>query len=61
MELLERIVSNRNMCRAYEQVMRNEGCGGVDGIEIGDVCVFVKSKPAGARVLASISKYVERR
>ena len=34
MELLERIVSNRNVRRAYEQVMRNKGAGGVDGIEI---------------------------
>lgn len=34
MELLERIVSSRNVRRAYEQVMRNKGAGGVDGIEI---------------------------
>lgn len=34
MELLERIVSGRNVRRAYEQVMRNKGSGGVDGIEI---------------------------
>lgn len=34
MELLERIVSNRNVRRAYEQVMGNKGAGGVDGIEI---------------------------
>lgn len=34
MELLERIVSGRNVRKAYEQVMRNRGSGGVDGIEI---------------------------
>lgn len=34
MELLERIVNGRNVRRAYEQVMRNKGSGGVDGIEI---------------------------
>jgi group II intron reverse transcriptase/maturase len=34
MELLERIVSGRNVRRAYEQVMGNKGSGGVDGIEI---------------------------
>ncbi len=34
MELLDRIVSGRNVRLAYEQVMRNKGSGGVDGIEI---------------------------
>lgn len=34
MELLERILSSRNVRVAYEQVMRNKGSGGVDGIEI---------------------------
>lgn len=34
MELLARIVSGRNVRLAYEQVMRNKGSGGVDGIEI---------------------------
>jgi RNA-directed DNA polymerase len=34
MELLERILDNRNVRRAYEQVMANKGSGGVDGIEI---------------------------
>lgn len=34
MELLERILDNRNIRRAYEQVMSNKGSGGVDGIEI---------------------------
>lgn len=34
MELLEQILSGRNLRKAYEQVMRNKGSGGVDGIEI---------------------------
>ena len=34
MDLLERILSGRNVRKAYEQVMRNKGSGGVDGIEI---------------------------
>jgi len=34
MELLERILDNRNVRRAYEQVMVNKGSGGIDGIEI---------------------------
>lgn len=34
MELLERILSGRNVRLAYDQVMRNKGSGGVDGIEI---------------------------
>jgi group II intron reverse transcriptase/maturase len=34
MELLERILDNRNVRRAYERVMANKGSGGVDGIEI---------------------------
>lgn len=34
MEVLDRILDNRNVRRAYEQVLRNGGSGGVDGIEI---------------------------
>ncbi|WP_212002380.1 group II intron reverse transcriptase/maturase [Chitinophaga sp. HK235] len=34
MELLERILDNRNVRRAYERVMANKGSGGVDGIGI---------------------------
>lgn len=34
MELLESILDNRNVRRAYEQVMANKGSGGIDGIEI---------------------------
>lgn len=34
MELLERILDNRNVRRAYERVMANKGSSGVDGIEI---------------------------
>lgn len=34
MELLERILDNRNVRRAYEQVMANKGSGGVDRIGI---------------------------
>jgi hypothetical protein len=34
MELLESILSRVNMQRAFKQVMRNKGSGGVDGVEI---------------------------
>lgn len=34
MGLLERIVNERNMRRAYDQVMLNKGSGGVDGVGI---------------------------
>lgn len=34
MELLDCILDNRNIRRAYEQVMSNKGSGGIDGIEI---------------------------
>lgn len=34
MDLLESILDNRNVRRAYEQVMANTGSGGIDGIEI---------------------------
>jgi group II intron reverse transcriptase/maturase len=34
MEVLESIVSRVNMQRAFKQVMRNKGSGGVDGVEI---------------------------
>jgi RNA-directed DNA polymerase len=34
MDLLDCILDNRNIRRAYEQVLANKGSGGVDGIEI---------------------------
>jgi group II intron reverse transcriptase/maturase len=34
MEVLESIISRPNMQRAFKQVMRNKGRGGVDGVEI---------------------------
>lgn len=36
MELLERILHRSNLRRSYEQVMRNGGSGGVDGIELSE-------------------------
>ncbi|GEL78705.1 hypothetical protein TMU01_29400 [Tenuibacillus multivorans] len=34
MELLEEILSNQNMNRAYKRVYRNKGASGVDGVTI---------------------------
>lgn len=40
-ELLERILSQRNMNLAYEQVKRNKGASGVDGIRVEDVHRYI--------------------
>ena len=34
MELLEKILDNNNLYRAYEQVYKNKGTSGVDGVTV---------------------------
>lgn len=41
--LLERIVDYENLTRAYKQVKRNEGSKGIDGMELEDLQVWLKS------------------
>jgi len=42
MELLNRILSKENLKAAYEQVVRNKGSSGVDGIRIDDLKPFLQ-------------------
>ncbi len=41
MELLEKILDNNNLYRAYEQVYRNKGSAGIDGITIEEVGYYL--------------------
>ncbi len=34
MELLEKILDNKNLYKAYEQVYKNKGISGIDGITV---------------------------
>jgi RNA-directed DNA polymerase len=41
MALLERILSRSNLVRAYDQVVRNRGGSGVDGVEVYDLANYL--------------------
>lgn len=40
--MLERIVSKENMKTAYERVVSNKGCAGIDGMEVTDLQPYLK-------------------
>lgn len=48
-ELLERILSKRNMTLAYEQVKRNKGSSGVDGISVEEVNHYIRENWLGIK------------
>ena len=41
MELLEKVLSNDNLERAYKQVYKNRGTSGVDGITIDELKFYL--------------------
>jgi len=41
-ELLEKILSNDNMNAAYKRVCANKGAGGVDGVTVEELGVYIK-------------------
>jgi group II intron reverse transcriptase/maturase len=57
MELLESILSRVNMQRAFKQVMRNKGSGGVDGVEIEGFTSQVEKEWPGIRARIQEGKY----
>ena len=57
MALLESILDNRNVRRAYEQVMANKGSGGVDGIEIEGFKSHVQTVWPSVRTAIQEGKY----
>jgi RNA-directed DNA polymerase len=40
--LLEKILTNENLNRAYKQVKRNKGAGGIDGMQVDELLPFLK-------------------
>ncbi|WP_312432439.1 group II intron reverse transcriptase/maturase [Lacrimispora sp.] len=50
--LLEIIVSNENLNRAYQRVKRNKGAGGVDGMEVNELLQYLKDN--GEKIRKSI-------
>lgn len=57
MELLESILSRANMQRAFKQVMRNKGSGGVDGVEIEGFTSQVEKEWGGIRARIQEGNY----
>lgn len=58
MSLLDLILDNRNIRRAYEQVMANKGSGGVDGIEIEGFKSHIQSVWPVVKVEIQAGRYV---
>lgn len=40
--LLEEILKAENLNRAYKQVMRNKGAGGIDGMQVDELLPFLR-------------------
>ena len=40
--LLEQILSRDNLNRAYKQVKRNKGAGGIDGMQVDELLPFLR-------------------
>src|SRR5699024_4096274 len=57
MELLEEILSNKNMNNAYKQVYRNKGASGVDGIPIEDLAYHLRKNKDDIRNQIRKRKY----
>jgi len=57
MELLNRILSKENLRTAYEQVVRNKGSAGVDGIRIDDLKPFLQEHWANMKVELETGTY----
>nr|WP_051310061.1 group II intron maturase-specific domain-containing protein [Desulfogranum japonicum] len=64
--LLERILSRANLSETWKQVKANRGAPGVDNMPLNDFMAYawellVKSRWAGERVMASISRFLEKK
>jgi RNA-directed DNA polymerase len=57
MELLNRILSKENLRTAYEQVVRNKGSAGVDGIKIDDLKPYLQEHWANMKVELETGTY----
>lgn len=47
MELLEKVLEDKNLFEAYKQVYKNKGASGIDGVtvdELGFICICLKKK-----------------
>ena len=42
MKLLDKILSKENLNKAYEQVYKNKGASGVDGITVDELFLYIK-------------------
>ncbi|MCM3389506.1 group II intron reverse transcriptase/maturase [Ureibacillus chungkukjangi] len=57
MQLLEKILSNRNMNEAYLRVFRNKGASGVDGITVDELKQYLKENKDELRQRIRTRKY----
>ena len=42
MKLLDKILSKENLNKAYEQVYKNKGASGVDGVTVDELFLYIK-------------------
>ena len=67
MELLEKILDDKNLYHAYKQVYKNKGASGVDGITVEELGVYlfqhkeeIKEQISGFNGIAMESWYKKR-
>lgn len=57
MELLEQILSNKNMNEAYLRVYKNKGASGIDGVTVDELKQFLKDNKDELRQLIRTRRY----
>ena len=55
--LLEKVVSTRNLNRAYKRVKRNKGAGGVDGMKVDELLQYLKDNGEDIRKAILAGEY----
>ena len=58
--LMEKILSRENMTQAYKKVKANKGAGGVDGISLEEIDVYLKENWASIKERILERKYEPR-
>ena len=56
--MIEQVINRRNMHHAYQQVLRNKGCAGVDGMEVSELKHYIKQYREAVATSIIAGKYL---
>ena len=56
--MIEQVISRRNMHLAYQQVLRNKGSAGVDGIQVGELKHYIRQYREAIAISIIAGKYL---